>query len=611
MLHSLWNDTLLWGGLRILSGFCNATLFMTMESWLSESSTSTNRGTIFGLYQFVTYLGLASGQMLINLSNPESPNLFIIASMLLCLCMIPILMSRSGGPRLTKQETMPFQRLYKVSPLGVVGCIVAGITFSAFYNMGSVYGAGVGLTTTQISLFMSAGMVGGLLLQFPVGKLSDQFDRRTVLVITLLFSCLLSMVLPLMAERHQFQIMLVCSGLIGGTLACIYPIALADAFDRLKTSEMVAASGSLILAYSMGGIIGPYSVSILMEALGPSALFGYLVSANLLLIGFVMYRMGKRAAVPEALQESFIIQGAAPIATQLDPRTAYNQQGSLSIAAETAVALAEVSPDNAVEIATNVALSQPEYGVEIAHAMGLYFPDQVQDLAQSMVQAMPEHYIDLLSGLAAASPTAAPLLGHMAAQHVLILSNSPIETEQKLIQLAHELVQNAPQKASDIVAAISQTTTNPTAEFVTKLAFLAAAAAPDQRIDVATAMADAAPDASLEVATTIAATIAASPEDELHTFLAQEADQTYPGEGAELAASIAQINPEQAVAIAAAVVEILPLEAANVADSVAQTNPTETRKLVDAINEVVPKLADKVVLADEAFAEPQRSVDKS
>ncbi len=596
MLHTLWSDTLLWGVLRAIVGFCNAILFITMESWLSESSTSANRGKVLGSYQFVIYLGLASGQMLMNVSNLDSPNLFIIASMLLCLCMIPILMSRSGGPRLTEQETMPFKRLYQTSPLGVVGCLMAGITLSAFYNMGAVYAAKIGLNTTQISLFMGAAMIGGLILQFPVGKLSDRFDRRTVLVITLLSSCLLAVILPLLAEHQQFYLMLICSALISGTLACIYPIALADAFDRLKTSEMVAASGSLVLAYAIGGILGPYSASILMEKLGPSALFGYLSITSLLLISFIMYRMSKRAAVPEALQESFVMQGVSPMVTELDPRTDYHEVFSFSTTAETAIVLVEENPENAVEIATNVALSQPECAVEIARAIGFYFPDLAQELAQSMVQTLPEYHIQLLAVLSESSPTAAPFLGRMAAQRVLELSGSSIEIEHRLLHLAHEWVDKAPQKAADIVATISQIVTEPTAEFVTKMISLAVAAAPDQRIDVATAMANAAPDASLEVATTIAVTIANSPEDELHTFLAQESDASYPGEGVELVVNMAQANPDRAVDIAVAVVGILPQEASNVAESVVQTNPEQAERLVETITEVVPELADEVAL---------------
>ena len=171
---------------------------------------------------------------------------------------------------------------------------------------------------------MSATMVGGFLLQFPIGKLADRFDRRTVLVMTLLAACMSAMILPIMAARGEMAITIACAVILSGCLACVYPIALADAFDRLKPTEMVAASGKLILAYATGGVIGPYTSSLVMKHMGADALFGYLIVASLVLIAFVMYRMSIRSAVPDALQESFVIQGMTPMATELDPRTEYN-----------------------------------------------------------------------------------------------------------------------------------------------------------------------------------------------------------------------------------------------------------------------------------------------
>ena len=597
LLHSIWSVPLVWGVLRVLIGFTNATFFMTMETWLSESSTSDNRATVFGSYQFVTYFGLALGQLMLNFAEPQDPILYIYVAMLFCLCMIPVLMSRSGGPRINEPESMPLKTLYRTSPLGVVGIMISGICLGAFYNMSSVYGADAGMTKSQIATFMSATMVGGFLLQFPVGKLADIFDRRTVLVMTLLVACLAAMVLPIMAAQGEMIITIACAVILSGALACVYPIALADAFDRLKPSEMVAASGKLILAYATGGAIGPYTSSLVMKQMGADALFGYLIVASLILVAFVMYRMSIRSAVPDALQESFVVQGMTPMATELDPRTEYNSLDETSVAAETVLLLAEENPNDVVEIAVSIALNQPEEAVNIAQVTAYHYPDEAVSLAITLANELPHLKLDIITNVAGSAPQSGAALARYMCGLIKQQKLDPQASFDALSRLTLKLLEEAPQQAAEIAGIVSHEIADDMPELVAKIAVLAAQAAPDQRVEVATAVTQEVPEASVEVATGVAETIAASPDEELHIFLASEEDEDYLGEGTELAIALGQEAPEQAFDIATAVAEVLPEDAAQVAESIAQTDPEHASDLVGSISEVAPEMADDVMYA--------------
>ena len=597
LLHSIWSVPLVWGVLRVLIGFTNATFFMTMETWLSESSTSENRATVFGSYQFVTYFGMALGQLMLNFAEPQDPILYIYVAMLFCLCMIPVLMSRSGGPRINEPVAMPLKTLYRTSPLGVVGIMISGITLGAFYNMSSVYGADVGMTKNQIATFMSATMVGGFLLQFPIGKLADLFDRRTVLVMTLLVACFAAMVLPIMAAREEMVITIACAVILSGCLACVYPIALADAFDRLKPTEMVAASGKLILAYATGGVIGPYTSSLVMKHMGADALFGFLIVASLVLIAFVMYRMSIRSAVPDSLQESFVVQGMTPMATELDPRTEYNSLDETSVAAETVLLLAEENPEDVVEIAVNVALNQPEEAVNIVQATAYQYPDSAEALAIALADELPHMKLDIITHVAGSAPDSVAALASYMSDLIKQKKLKPQANFNALSDLTQKLLYEAPQQAAQIAAIVSRGITADMPELVAKIAVLAAQAAPDQRVEIATAVIQEVPTASIEVAAAVAETIAASPDDELHTFLASEEDDHYLGEGTELALAMGQGTPAQAFDIATAVAEVLPEDAAQVAESMAQTDPENANDLVDSISEVAPEMAAQVMYA--------------
>lgn len=597
LAYSVWESALMWGFLRIMAGICNATLFMTMETWLSDSSNSENRGTVFGSYQFVTYFGLTIGQMMLALANPQDNILFIYAAGILCLAMLPVLMSRQTGPRIGEFQSMKFRQLFKTSPLGVVGIFMSGITLGAFYNMSSVYGSDVGLTTGQIATFMSATMLGGFLLQFPVGKLSDIFDRRTILVLNLIIASFASILLPFLAERDALMMTYGAAIIISGTLACVYPIALADAYDRLQPHEMVPASGKLILAYSAGGVLGPYTSSLAMKFLGSDALFGYLVVMNMVLMGFVLYRMAMRAPVPEQLQESFVVQGLSPLATDLDPRTEYQGMEESTVAADTAMSLAEEHPEDLLDIVVSVAEHHPDDVANIAATAAFYYPEQAAQVALYLCRALPDAQLEIVSQVAGSAPEASGRLTEYMCKDILDQSLDPLRTSKALIQLTRQMLDQAPLQATEIATIVSQEVPESMPEMVAEIALIAAEAAPEQRIEVATSIIQEVPEASLEVAASVAESIAASPEEELHTFLAAEEDENYLGEAAELAAVVAQETPEQAVDVATVLVEAVPEEASQVAESLAQVDPEQAEEWVEEIGEAVPEVAEEMTEA--------------
>ncbi|HIG36205.1 MAG TPA: MFS transporter, partial [Oceanospirillaceae bacterium] len=456
----------------------------------------------------------------------------------------------------------------------------------------------VGMNKSEIATFMSATMVGGFLLQFPIGKLADTFDRRTVLVMTLLVACLAAMILPIMANQGEMLITIVCAVILSGALACVYPIALADAFDRLKPTEMVAASGKLILAYAAGGAIGPYTASLVMKHVGAEALFGYLIVASLVLVAFVMYRMSIRSAVPDALQEAFVVQGMTPMATELDPRTEYNSLDETGIAAETVLLLAEENPDDVVEIAVSVALNQPDEAVNIAQATAYNYPDCAEALAIALADELPHDKLDIITSVAGSAPQSGAALARYMCDLIKQQKLEPQASFKALSRLTSKLLDQAPLQAAEIAAIVSQEIADDMPELVAEIAVLAAEAAPDQRVEVAAAIIQEVPEASVEVAAGVAETIAASPDDELHSFLAGEDDEDYVGEGAELAIAVALEAPDQALLeIATVVAEALPEDAAQVAESMAQADPEQASDIVDSISEAVPEMADDVMYA--------------
>jgi MFS family permease len=324
VMYPLWFDPIYWGLLRVAGGFGMAALFATIESWLNDRASNEARGRIFSVYMAVAYLASGGGQFLVNGYDVRGLELFSLSAMLLCLSLVPVALTRQSGPDMAHARPLSFVALYRASPLGVAGCFGAGLLSGAYYSMGPLFGHEIGLAVLGVSVLMGVTVLGGLVLQWPIGRLSDRLDRRTVLLFVLIGTmlvCLAQYALSLLAVKPAALYAL--SALYGGFVATIYPIAVSHAFDYVEKDRMVAASSGLLLAWAIGSTTGPLVASVMMAHLGPWSLFLYLAAIAALLGGFARYRMSMRAALPAAEQATFVPRAETSVVRgALDPRTA-------------------------------------------------------------------------------------------------------------------------------------------------------------------------------------------------------------------------------------------------------------------------------------------------
>ncbi|ASP47092.1 MFS transporter [Cognaticolwellia beringensis] len=401
LLCSLYSDAALWGAMRIVMGFCIACAFTAMESWLSDSSSKETRGQVLAIYNAVVLAGLFGGQFFINVASPQDNMLFVIAGILMCIAVIPVVMSSHPGPVIEEFSSMSLRLLYKRSPLGVVSCLISGMLYSAIFNLLPVFAKEFDITGFQLSLYMGAAIFGAFVLQFPVGFLSDRFDRRTVLFVLLLISASAGIAVTLLAPMGITWAVFLATGITCGIIACTYPLSITEALDKLKQSEIVSAMSSMILAFALGGVLGPYSASLVMDKFGGSALFYFLGLVQLLLACFVVFRMTVRAALPIEEQENFVMQGSViTSAVELDPRTEYHEpQHEPCSEVETTVMVATTDPKLAVELALVIAKVNAQRGIEVAEALAALANINVLDLYQTMSKIIPAHSTELRAAL--------------------------------------------------------------------------------------------------------------------------------------------------------------------------------------------------------------------
>jgi len=340
LVHNILPSVVLWWLVRAVTGFCLAALFMIIESWLNEKATNENRGVVFSAYTIISLTVVALGQLMINISEPGSFILFSLAAILVSLAAVPISLTRASSPAPVQTIKIRIGYLYRLSPVGIIGALLVGAQHGAFWSLGPIFAGRIGLDTFEITLFMSAAVIGGALGQWPLGKLSDRLDRRKVL----LGACFAAAAIGL-AIRFLYPTLgsgvLILMILWGMSTFPLYSICAAHMNDHIEEGGFVEASSGLLLTFAAGAIAGPIIVSPFMTLITPYALFGWTALFQISMVVFIVYRMRVREAVSEALRSSFAdtlnqIQTVLPIPTSTsdDPTTGVTDEHSPAAADE-------------------------------------------------------------------------------------------------------------------------------------------------------------------------------------------------------------------------------------------------------------------------------------
>jgi MFS family permease len=302
LAHVLFIDPVIWFVLRVVAGFCMAGMVMVVESWVNERTTNNTRGQILSLYMITNYLGAGLGQFMLLVGDPAQFQLFIIASMVYSLALVPILVTRASAPKPSSPQRMKFRELFAISPVGVFGTICAGMANSSLNSMGAVFAKEIGLSIGDVSVFMAAAILGGMALQFPIGRLSDKFDRRTVLISASLATGLAALAV-IWATSQPVAILFAAVAFYGAVGFTIYPLSASQVNDLAAPDRLVQVAAGLLIAYGIGASIGPIMAAQSMAAFGPAGFFLFIVGVNSALILFTTIRIiqrrpGEKAKAP-------------------------------------------------------------------------------------------------------------------------------------------------------------------------------------------------------------------------------------------------------------------------------------------------------------------------
>lgn len=314
-------DWVAWALYRALIGFAAANLYMTLESWLNDRATNETRGRLLSAYVIVNLLALVAGQWLLLAGPPTGFELFSVAAMLFALCLIPVGLTRLPQPDPQPAPRVRLKRLFAISPVGVAGCVAVGLANGAFWTLAPLYATSQGLDLAGLAAFMSAFILGGAIVQWPLGRWSDRFDRRYVIAAVSMAASAAGLALGTFGGAGvDGMLLMTLVACFGAAMLPLYGLSIAHANDRVPREAFMEAAAGLLLVNALASVIGPTLAAVVTAAAGPASLFLYTAVIHAAMAVFAIVRTQVRESA-DLHRDPFepVVQGS-PAVLPLDPR---------------------------------------------------------------------------------------------------------------------------------------------------------------------------------------------------------------------------------------------------------------------------------------------------
>ena len=343
LVHVVFVDPYVWIFARFLTGFSMIGIFIIVESWLNDRANNKTRGKVLSLYMLVTYVGMALGNLLLNVSDPRYYEPFILISLLFSIALIPILLTKRKPPKFRKNSAIKIKELFKISPFGTVSMFCTGFIFAPIFSLLSVYAVTMKLGIFETSLLLVGVMLAGALFQWPIGSLSDKYDRRKIIIGSSLAAIIFSLsaifvsgvgnslsnlfiestvsfnYFSTVMDKSRLFIFII---LLAGVTLPLFSLNLALVNDYIPKEKFVAAGSGLNILFGLGAMAGPIMCSILMHFLGPNGFFIHISIFLIVIIVFGFYGLSQRK-IENNPESTFtpLPTTITPLGIELDPET--------------------------------------------------------------------------------------------------------------------------------------------------------------------------------------------------------------------------------------------------------------------------------------------------
>ncbi|MFK8024693.1 MAG: MFS transporter [Ilumatobacter sp.] len=305
LIHAIAVFPASWTLMRFVFGFCMSGLYVVIESWLGEMTTVVNRGRTLAVYMIVSMMGLGLGQLLITSADPNSFQLFVVSSVLVSMSLVPVtLAATTKAPAVAVPEPVSVRDLVRLVPTGVLSSLMSGASAGIMFGLASVYATSIGLSIDRTAVFLLAPMIGAVVFQFPIGRVSDRVSRRAVIFAVAATGATLALVLRALPEQSVLVPVMMVG--LGGMLFPLYSLVVSYTLDWTEDTKIVGTSGTLVRINGAGALLGPLVTAPMMSRFGADWFYLALAAVFGVVVTYVGYRLVAKDALPMERQKSFV-----------------------------------------------------------------------------------------------------------------------------------------------------------------------------------------------------------------------------------------------------------------------------------------------------------------
>ena len=304
---------------RFLLGAVMCGAYTVVESWLSDQADERSHGRVLGIYTFIVLTAMATGQGILGLTYGDAAQVFAVISILIGCAIIPVSLTSSLAPAPVPATRIDFFKLYRRSHTAFAGALGSGVVIGTFWTLGAVHVVSVTGDAEFAPTFIAVSILGGALVQYPIGLASDHIDRRYVLTFLCVMSSLAALYLSTATDTVS---LLIGAAAFGAASNSLYAISLAKAADNSERDEFVMIGSSVLLLNAVGAAIGSFIFGWAMRSADGNILFTLIAIACALIAVFIAIQPKGITAVATEAQSSFVAatSATAPAALQQDPR---------------------------------------------------------------------------------------------------------------------------------------------------------------------------------------------------------------------------------------------------------------------------------------------------
>lgn len=319
LLHPLTLNIWVWMAARVVTGFCIAGIYLIIESWLNEQTSNENRGLVMSAYTIIVFGGIMLGQFALSGIPDIGFEAFVIASVFFSIAVVPVAMTTSAQPAPIAVVRLRPLQLYKTSPAAVVSIVFVGMALGTLMTMMPLLANMLGFPKQQAAYIAAAIMLGALIFQYPVGRISDYIDRRLVLIGAGVSSAVLCIGTGVILGNLNAWVIIGLMVVLGGMVSPLYSVAAAHAYDHADPENSVETAAGLQLLYGIGSTIGPYGISVAMQNFGPQAMFFSIAVIVALMSLHLLFRISVRTALVSEEKTDFDYASTAPVGGVITP----------------------------------------------------------------------------------------------------------------------------------------------------------------------------------------------------------------------------------------------------------------------------------------------------